>query len=174
MFSNNPKFFIKTPSKSLFWVPEGGFTLVETIVATGIIVISLVSSLALINVSLAAISSFQDRLVAANLAAEGLEIIIGIRDDNWLNSRSWNSGLADGDYEVTYNSISPYVDSFMTLNPITGLYGYTIGDDSTIFKRRIAVTNLSSYEMRVVSTVTGTRKGGAYSSSAELHLFDWK
>ena len=77
-----------------------GFTLIETIVAVGIIVIGLVSALTLITTSLFYVSNIGDRLIAANLAAEGLEVVRNIRDNNWLQSLSWNNGLANGDYKV--------------------------------------------------------------------------
>jgi len=153
-----------------------GFTLLETIVAAGVIVVGLVSSLTLINNSLVLSFSFQDRLIAANLAAEGIEVVRNIRDNNWLQSLSWDNGLSNGNYNVSYSSLSliPYSDVPLRLNFSNGIYDYSSGSDQTIFKRIISITNLSAYEMRVVSTVNWQRRNRSYSITVEDHLFNWK
>ncbi len=155
---------------------EAGFTLVETIVATGVIVVALVSSLALINSSLVSASNFSDRLIASNLEAEGIEVVRNIRDNNWLQNLSWNNGLSDGDYNVAYNSLSltPFSDTPLKLNSSNGIYDYSVSGDQTIFKRRISISNLSSYEIKVVSTVSWQRRSRSYSITVEDHLFSWK
>src|SRR3989344_8540644 len=101
-----------------------GFTLIETIVAVGIIVIGLVSALTLITNSFFYVSNIGDRLVAANLAAEGLEVARNIRDNNWLANLSWNNGLADGDYQNSYNSTAllPYNGNPLLFDSGGGLY----------------------------------------------------
>mgnify|MGYP001557849479 CR=1 FL=1 len=152
-----------------------GFTLLETIVAVGVIMIGLVAVLTLINNSLFYVSLIKDRLIAANLNSEGLEVVKNIRDNNWLQNRAWNNGLSDGDYNVAYNSLSlsPYADTELLIDASNGLYNYSIGSP-TGFKRKISTSNLSSYELRVISTITWQRKGITYTNSAEDHLFNWK
>ena len=153
-----------------------GFTLLETIVATGVIVGGIVPLLTLMNNSLVLSFSSQDRLIAANLAAEGIEVIRNIRDNNRLQSLLWNNGLSDGNYNVSYNSLSviPYVDIPLKINSSSGIYDYSIGSDQTIFKRIISITNLSAYEMRVISTVNWQRRNRPYSITVEDHLFNRK
>jgi type II secretory pathway pseudopilin PulG len=154
----------------------GGFTLLETIVAVGLIAVGLVSALALITTSLFYVSNIQDRLVAANLIAEGVEAVRNIRDNNWLQNKTWNNGLADGDYQVAYDSMSLSLYSGSG-NPLfldsNGLYNYTSGT-VTPYVRKISILNLSNYEIRIITTVTWQRRGITYSSSAEDHLFNWK
>lgn len=161
---------------------NNGFTLLETIVAVGLIVVGLISALGLITTSLFYVSNIQDRLVAANLAAEGIEVVRNIRDSNWLQNPTdrtkWNLNLSNGDYQIAYNSVPPlsfYNDSnLLQLNSSTGLYNYIAGA-STPYKRKVSIVNLSNgYEMQVISTVTWQRRGVTYSSSAEDYLFNWK
>jgi len=154
---------------------NSGFTLLETIVAVGLIVVGLVSALALITTSLFYVSNVQDRLVAANLTAEGIEVVRNIRDNNWLQNKPWNSGLADGDYQATYDSmsLSSYTGGPLLFDSDTGLYSYASGA-VTLYVRKISIVNLSNYEIRITSTVTWQRRGVTYSSSAEDHLFNWK
>jgi len=164
-----PKFF-----KKKFRQNMAGFTLLETIVAVGLIVVGLVAALTLITNSLFYVSNIQDRLVAANLTTEGIEVVRNIRDNNWLQNKVWNDGLADGDYQVAYDSISlsPYSGNPLLLDS-NGLYSYTSGA-ATLYVRKISIANLSNYEIRVITTVTWQRRGVIYSSSAEEHLFNWK
>lgn len=161
---------------------NNGFTLLETIVAVGLIIVGLVAALGLITTSLFYISNIQDRLVAANLIAEGIEVVRNIRDNNWLQNpldrSKWNIGLNNGDYQVAYDSIPPlsvYSDSAILLDPNTGLYSYASGSITTPYKRKVSITNLpNGYEMQIISTITWQRRGITYSSSAEDHLFNWK
>lgn len=154
---------------------KNGFTLIETLVAVGVVVIGLVSALGAITTALFYVSNIQDRLIAANLAAEGVEVARNIRDNNWFQNLAWNNGLADGDYQAVYNStsLSSYSGNPLLLDSNTGLYNYSSGN-STYYLRRISVTNLSSYEIRVISIVTWQRRGITYSGSVEDHLFNWK
>lgn len=152
-----------------------GFTLFETIVATGLILVGLVAALALITTSLFYASNIQDRLIAANLAAEGIEIVRNIRDNNWLKSISWNNGLTDGDYQVAYDStaLSAYSGQPFLFDSTANLYGYASGA-TTPYVRKISITNISANEIKVVSTITWRGRGVSYSNSAEDRLFDWK
>lgn len=154
---------------------ENGFSLLETIVATGVIIIGLISALTLITNTFFYVSHISDRLIAVNLVEEGIEVVRNIRDNNWLQNLSWNSGLASGTYQVVYNStsLSPFSGNPILLDPTTNLYNYTLGS-VTNYVRQISITNLSSYEIRVISTVTWQRRGVTYTSSAENHLFNWK
>jgi len=151
-----------------------GFTLLETIVATGLIVVGLVAALALITNSLFYVSNIHDRLAAASLTAEGIEVVRNIRDNNWLQNKVWNNGLANGDYQVAYNSIalSSFSGSPLLLDS-NWFYNYTSGT-ATSYVRKISIAKLSNYEILVISMVTWQRRGVTYSSSAEDHLFNWK
>ena len=64
---------------------ENGQTLVETIVAIFILTTALSSGLALMIYAFSKSSISQDEVVATNLAREGIEVVRGIRDSNWLS-----------------------------------------------------------------------------------------
>lgn len=59
-----------------------GFTLLETIVALGVILAASVGPVSLVTRSLIDFSFSKNKLVAVNLAQEGIELIRGIRDNN--------------------------------------------------------------------------------------------
>lgn len=154
---------------------QSGFTLLETIVAVSLILVGLTAVLTLLSQSLFFVPNLQNRLIAAHLAQEGLETVRGLRNNNWLQSLAWNNGLGDGDYNVSYDSLSlgGFVDTPLLFSSGTGLYNYSSGAP-TIFKRKISIANLSAYEIRAVATVSWQSRGTTYQVSAEEHLFNWK
>jgi len=137
----------------------------------------LISSLALINTSLVYVSNIQDRLVAANLAMEGIEVIRNIRDNNWHQGAAWDRWLDEnGIYRVAYDSTTIVrgedVNAPLLLDN-NGFYRYYVGA-ITPFVRKISISKLHDYEMLVVSEVLWQRRGKDYKLSAEEHLFNWK
>ncbi len=61
-----------------------GESLVEVLVALGIIASVLVSSFALLNRGISANTSIKNKIIAINIAREGVEGVRNIRDTNWL------------------------------------------------------------------------------------------
>ncbi len=76
-----PKFQV---SSFKFQVSKTGFTILETLVALSLIVAALVGPVALITRGLAATSISKNKLIAANLAQEGIELGRAIRENNIL------------------------------------------------------------------------------------------
>ncbi len=152
-----------------------GFTLIEALVALVILTTALGPALVLSSNLSATASIVKNNLIAANLAQEGVEVVRALRDTNWFNGATFDSGLADGIYRVEWNS-----DSLISLgsNPPlklnNGLYNYTTGTD-TIFKRIITLTKVNAAELKVVSDVTWTERGNrAKDVNVESHLFNWR
>jgi Tfp pilus assembly protein PilV len=151
-----------------------GFTLLDVIFAIGLIVVCLVSFLGLINFTIKAGRFSQDRFVAANLAQEGYEITRWIRDENWSNSRTWNTGLETvGDFQVQWDStaLSPYANT--PLNLAGFRYTYLSGTP-TKFYRKIIITPISADVLDIVSQVTWQTTGKDYSEAVEGRLYNWK
>lgn len=71
-----------------------GFTLVESMVAIAIIAIALVGPFTAVQSALSGSYIARDRLIAANLAQEGLEYVRSIRDNNYLSGRAWTYGFS--------------------------------------------------------------------------------
>ncbi len=59
-----------------------GFTLIESILAIGVLVVGILGAFILVVRSLSNIPLIQSRLIAANLAQEGIELIRQKRDSN--------------------------------------------------------------------------------------------
>lgn len=86
---------------------EGGQTLLETIIAIGVILIGILGALVLVVANVQASRQSINRVTAANLAREGIEVVRNLRDGNWLagktantNPNSWYEGIVINDSDA--------------------------------------------------------------------------
>ena len=80
---------------------QSGQGLLEAVIALGIIVTGIVGTMNLTISNQTSSADAQERLIAINLAREGVEIVRNIRDTNWLsceilNCNDWDQGLESG------------------------------------------------------------------------------
>ena len=164
-----------------------GFTLVEAIVAMGVIAVGFTGSLVLLSKSASQASGLKDRVVAAHLAEEGIELVRNIRDTNWLNPANpgWRSGLAD-----TSTGLVNYDESFMTNNSDQNSwclnwngthYKHTAAPCNTSFKRHMELATKSETisgqnvdYLEVKSAVEWRERGLTRNIIVIDHLYDWK
>lgn len=118
-----------------------------------------------------------DRFVASYLAAEGIEIVKNIVDNNLIAGRPWNEGLDDGDYEVNYDDSSLQTNQNRSLkfDPVSGLYSYS-GANSTNFQRMVKIENSTGGEEITVNSKVQwlTRGSGRFVINLEDHFFNWR
>ncbi len=159
---------------------ESGFTIIEALVAFMVLTLALIPALLLSSSSVNMALSIQNRLVAAGLAQEGIEIVRTIRDRNWFQTAPtpFDTGLSPGTYRVEWNSTSlvSFQDTFLYFHSDTGLYDYNASGIAlqTPFKRKITLAKLSGVELTVESEITWQERGRSRSVKVEEHLFDWK
>ena len=156
---------------------DSGFTLIESMIAVGLIVTGVVGVLTLVSRSIGFNGLAFNRLTAANLAQEGIEVVRNIRDTNWINGLSWDNGLADADYQLDYASKPPLAayDSAQTLlfDEDSGYFNYTVGK-TTVYQRKITIKHIDANQMQVQATVNWTgRGGGSFETIVEDRLFNW-
>ena len=158
---------------------EGGYTIVEALVAILILSIGILPSLSVILRANDFSLAIKNNLVAANLAQEGVEVVRAIRDANWLNGRSFDSGLSNGTYRVQWNSSALVVDSNpapLILIDGQGLYSYSSGM-ATVYTRKIFITKIDpggcNCELKVVAEITWLEKKRSRVITVEVHLFNW-
>jgi len=152
----------------------------EAIVAIFVITTGLVGVLSLVSQTISASTFSKDKLIAAYLAQEGIEIVRNIRDTNWLQSLSWNNGLAVGTYEADYDSqsLSPYSGSPLNLESLTSYYGYNSGN-ATKFTRKITISEPNTVNcpagvcLNVTVLVEWQEKGNIHSVEAQENLYNW-
>lgn len=104
-------------------------TLLEAILAIGVIMTATISATTLIVSTISAGQVGKDKVVAANFAREGLEVIRGIRDTNWIRrAENVTVGIdSDNPPLVQWNS-SPdgFADVYPTLDSTSTPRCYSI------------------------------------------------
>jgi len=70
-----------------------GQSMIEAIVALGILMTAVSAALTLVTSAVRANKESESSIVAANLAREAIEVARGLRDTNWLSDRAWDTGL---------------------------------------------------------------------------------
>ncbi|MDD5625895.1 MAG: hypothetical protein PHG83_01870 [Patescibacteria group bacterium] len=177
---------------------RSGQSLIETIVAIGMITVAIVAilSVGLSNLMLGGQTS--ERVVATNLAREGIEIVNAIRNSQRLDpSKSWPYGVETGNWVVDYLDDTDLTlsASDATISQCDNCNLYTTGNDVytrdsgsgntlTIYRRLINISNgdilggnclnAGDCEKIITSTVYWMERGRPHSIELETHLTDWR
>jgi Tfp pilus assembly protein PilV len=157
------------------------FTLIETITAIFILTTGILALSSLISYFISASSISSQRLVAAYLAQEGIEIVRNLRDTNLLNGRSWNYGLTScslGCYNFDYRSQSIPDNTNCSGKNFLNLVNnfYQCSDSSPInLQRKVTITQIPSPQgLRVVVEVSWQERGRSHSLTAQANLYNWQ
>ena len=154
-----------------------GFSLIEVIVSIAVITTALVTAMALISFSVSSIGLSKSKIIATNLAQEGLEIIRNIRDSNWLSYKrspeNWRDGLGIGDYRVQYNQLGLLGFSSTPLRiDSNGFYRYD-ADTDTLFYRKIIIDHIGDNQIKAIAEITWQKKGKRHTIQVEDRLYNW-
>ena len=153
-----------------------GQLLIESMIAISIIVVGLLGLLGLLSRSLSLNRVVSDQFTANYLAAEGIEVVKNIVDANTVQKQPWNLGLANGEFQVSYDSVQleSTLRQPLVFEEGTGRYSYGFGRP-TSFVRTIKIELLSQDEIKVNSLVNWTtRGGGKFEVNTEDHFFNWR
>lgn len=151
-----------------------GFSLLEVIIAIFVITIGITGAVNLINFGISSATVSKSQIIATNIAQEGMEIVRGVRDSNWIEDVNWNDGLGAGDYRAQYNSRDLLTFSDIPLRiDSSGYYQYDTGIDS-LYYRKITINTISAIEIEVTSEVSWSERGRSHAVSAKGRLYDWK
>jgi len=154
---------------------EGGFTLLETLVAISILVIAITATFSAAQNGLASALDVRDQITAFYLAQEAVEMVRNTRDSNSLERTatptvSWIKGLAEtlNDpcafgkvciVDATNNVFTacptgPGSCPNMRKDSQTGLYGYNGSWNTTSFNREITLSQTNPSELVVGVNIT--------------------
>ncbi len=156
-----------------------GQLLIEMMVAMSVLMISLLGIFALLSQSLALSRVAANQYIAANLAAEGIEVVKNILDSNVIDrTTAWNDGLAvNGDFGVQYDSValnSLIARDRLLFDPRSRRYNYTSGTQ-TSFVRVVSIDNISQDEIKVTSRVEWIDRGGLKMDiEVESRFLNWR
>jgi prepilin-type N-terminal cleavage/methylation domain-containing protein len=161
---------------------KNGFTIIELIIAIFVLSIGIIGVYNVFSMVSILTSDLSDRLTAAYLAQEGMELVRNVRDKNWLDmdgclatpdcqigNHKWLDYLNYGscgntsigceiDYRDSYSNSGEYlnIDS-------NGLYSYdTLNATPTKFKRKV-----------IINTVTDVDGKSDHIVNVEVHV-SWK
>ncbi len=106
-----------------------GFTLLEGIIAITVISIGLVAALSLALSNLSSSEANEKRIVGANLAREGIELVRNQRDTNWLKVDlnepvTWDTFL-DSNGQPVGTFFRPVTDQTLDANGLVTAVGHT-------------------------------------------------
>ncbi|HEY4511873.1 MAG TPA: type II secretion system protein [Candidatus Paceibacterota bacterium] len=159
-----------------------GFTLIETLVAIAIIMLSVAGPLVIAQKGIASAVYARDQVIASYLAQDVVEYVRSIRDNNLLGSQPWLTNLGECRdkycYIDTINGAKTTVEydsdntTFPSLNYDGNNYTYMPGGQSTSFRRSVNIVNINTTE--AVITVKMNWKTGAFPQRFIIkeHIFD--
>jgi len=177
---------------------HNGFTVIELIITIFILSLAIVGIYGAFSIMLILTSDISDRLTAAYLAQEGIEIIRNIRDTNWIKNAAnpdsvfWDEGLSlcedrtscQADYITTGSDSNPVFpwneNSYLKIDETNSFYSYGAGT-KTKFRRKITIdTSVAPHIMKVTAEVFWDKKpnilnlsGEPGSIKAEDTLYNW-
>ena len=79
-------------AKSYKLKAKEGFTLVESLVAIAVFTVGISAAIFVIQQSFFVGARVKNKIIAAHLAQEGIEVIRNIRDRNWIQGKVYNVG----------------------------------------------------------------------------------
>ncbi len=163
---------------------RAGFTLLEVLIAAGILAVTLTSTFALNSTVVKNTVFLADDLVATNLASEGLEIVRQIRDSRLIDcnpATKWNSWLQSGGQASsgTYGLKSQVVNNPCASGKINNSYlepnsAETITVEGLAFTRKIELDLVSPSKVQVTSRVSWRFDNRDRQKSLSTVLADWK
>lgn len=179
---------------------DKGFTLIELIIAIFILSVAVIGVYNAFSLMVVLTSDISDRLVAAYLVQEGMEVVRNVRDNNWMQAGenpdySWldNLTFCENGCQADYTTGSPSPNAtlmaawqgeetggaYLNIDP-GGFYSYHAGQ-ATKFRRKITISVINEYAARVNVKVYFDEKpsllnltGTANSIEAEEILYDWR
>ncbi|MGC9046750.1 MAG: type IV pilus modification PilV family protein [Minisyncoccia bacterium] len=164
---------------------KNGQVLIEAVIAVSILLTALIGVLALLSQALRLNNTVQYRIVASELAGEGIEYVRYLVDNNIASNKAWNSNINSGTYQVSMNcsSLSDSINrcgsvsninaaDYISLNS-SDLYQYSQPKLATMFKRVVDI-NVSNTSMQVTSTVQWNLNNQTSTVSIADTFYDWR
>ena len=161
------------------------FTLLETMIAIGVIITGIVGVLILVEQSLRSIRVADNRIIASHLAQEAVEVVVNVRNTNWVSRVGWRTGipsLTQGivDYDSTQVSQAVNPANFC-ISLVAGIYEHGTPPCDTIFSRHLEITDMnedisgnSVDFIEVKAVVEWSQEGIDRSVTIVDHLYDWR
>ena len=167
-----------------------GFTVVESLVAILILVLTISGATSAIQTGISSYIFSKDQFIAFYLAQEGFEQIRNMRDENSLKNLHWLAGVSQISSDPCYfgnactvdpvNSnlvircVAPGSCPVLRQDTVNGFYGYTAGWSATIFRREIVLTQINADEISILVTVNWSKGTVSRQFRARENLLNWQ
>jgi len=179
-------------------IKNKGFSLVETLVAITILLVTMTAPLYALTQAVLFASIARDKIIATSLAEEGIEYVRSIRDNNYLNGRFWLAGIdgtsngrnqaacmRDGTAQSacvvdvkadTVGLCLIVACPLLKISTITKGYELTGAFPDSKFKRYfVYIDDLTNTQRKIIRmTVTWTERGKNYSVTLDNYLYNWQ
>lgn len=161
-----------------------GFTLIETLVAISILLVSLAGPLAIASQSLSVAQYAREQIVAFYLAQEGVEYVRTVRDENLLpgGGGDWLAGLRNctNGCEVDFKNFN-HSPCGNECDPLTetalGYYDHSGSGTVSPYTRKVTIqpVTLNSPNDAAIVTVELSWSNGVQNRQFEIRtmLFEW-
>ncbi len=159
------------------------FTLLETLVAISVLMMSLLGPFAIAQQSLRSAYYARDQVTAFYLAQEGIEFVRAVRDQNYLSGAPWLDGIGDActgvpctvDYpNFVYAPCPQGVCPPLKVSATGGLFNHESGDTSAFTRSVMLTQSPTNPDQMIVSVTLSWRSAGVSRTfTLEERLFDW-
>jgi Tfp pilus assembly protein PilV len=181
-------------------IKQSGFTILETIISLGIVMIGMIGVASLSRQNIVAQNSNRNFLLASVLAQEAVELVRNQRDTNQRNGWDWQIGdgvdsntniIQDNTYTIDYrdsgfnsatiNNTADNIDvdeAKLYIDSVDNFYVHDSGggNTETPFRRLVTITddddpNFNFIEFNVV--VKWNERGSDHKYQVDARLYDW-
>ncbi len=170
---------------------NGGFTIVESLVAISILVLVITGTASAIQTGISSYIFSKNQVISFYLAQEGFEQIRNMRDENSLQSRNWLTGISANSSDPCYFGNACTVDPVNSNVPTrcpsgpgscptlrqdasTGFFGYTLTWPNTIFRREIVLTQINANEISILVTIDWSKGLVSRQFRARENILNWQ
>ena len=166
-----------------------GFSLLEVIVALGVITMGILGVFSLVTQTTQVQTANKNHLIGSMLAQEGIELVRNIKDENYLSlvpGTLWNEDISavDSTFVIDYRgrdfldrtpNIISEASTKLYFDAATGFYTHVVAiNQTTPFRRLITIDDISASSTVVSCLVNWNDHGRSKDYVAETELHDWR
>jgi len=168
-----------------------GFTLLESIIAIAILLLSITAATTAVQTALSSSIFAKHQVISFFLAQEAVEYIKNTRDNNILQGQNWLNGYASSGSSCFFGNVCT-VDATLSSGAFTFcsggsgscpllrqsqsapyLYGYNGSWAPTGYRREIVLSQVNANEITAIVNVTFTKGTVSKTITVRESIFNW-